>query len=450
MTSLHRRRFLQLGTAAMTVALAGCFGSDEEPSYAQWIPKTDEQIRTAYIDFTVTTESPNAEQVLPLILPSDEGGNPTELLTQVTGLDDVDDPLLTWPISVGGRILGTATIGIAASGLGYLVDPEQPQLGIDELLVANDVIVGVGEIDLARADEKLQSGSSGLIGDISFEKVGGIDEFTLYEPSSGDQGGITAVSETTVLVAETREEVRTVVETSRGNRARAVDETNPFQWLTETVGRGHIVAGWTGPIDLEEFFFGDPDERPASDLVRMEDDVLSSVKFSAEEEHITTDFALQRPDMDEQTQTRLESEFGTAAAEHSVTFEDGRMTTSGTYENDVLDVEFTQPKGTAETEAGDDSIETVDPPQKVADAVPDGAFEFTYEADMERVKVEVVEEFEADTITITTVESDFEFETSDPGKINYVYAYIDGDGDQVVVTITVDGESGVVARKEFP
>lgn len=434
----------------MTVALAGCFGSDEAPSYAHWIPKTGEQIRTAYIDFTVTRESANAEQVLPLILPSDEGENPTELLTQVTGLDDIDDPLLTWPISVGGRMLGTATLGIAASGLGYLIDPEQPQRRIDELLVANDVIVGVGEIDLARAEEKLQSGTSGPIGDITFEKVGDIDDFRLYEPSSGDQGGITAVSETTVLVAETREEVQTVVATSRDNHARAVDETNSFQWLTETVGKGHIVAGWTGPVDLGEFFFGDPEKRPASNLVRMEDDVLSAVEFSAEEEQITTDFALQRPGLDEQTRKRLKSDFGTAASERSISFEDGRVTAGGTYENDVLDIEFTQPNGTDETETGDDSIETVDPPQKVADAVPDGAFEFTYEADMERVKVEVVEEFEADKITITTVESGYEFETSDPGKINYVYAYVDGDGDQLVVTITVDGVSGVVVRKEFP
>ncbi|QSG11698.1 Glycosyl hydrolases family 32 (levanase/invertase) [Halapricum desulfuricans] len=449
MTNLHRRRFLELGAAATAVSLGGCLGSsDEMPAYAEWIPATDGGVHVGYLDFSIATEAEGGNELLPLILPTNATGSPREVLSEVSGLDSVDDPLLTWPLEVGGKLIGGAALGIAVSGLGHLVDPEQPDRGIEELFMADTVAVGRGTIDLDEAAETLRSGSDGPIGEIPFEESGSVGEFTLYEPTDDETlDGVTAISETAVLVADTREEIQRVVETTQGERDREIEETETFEWLLETAGDGHVAGGWMGPIDLEDVYFGDPAERPVDDLLRADDDVLASVTFDPNEGEVTADLAVQRP-LDDATASRLESQFGSESGDHSVSIEDEQVTASGTYSEDVLDFEFTQPdRGTT---AAPDASEPVDPPKAVAKAVPDDAFEFTYEADQDRVKIGITEDLDVEEVTFEAVKADYEASTTTPRADMYMYVYVDTEGDTVVVTVTVDGTSGVVARKEFP
>lgn len=448
MTTLHRRRFLELGAAATAVAFGGCLGSsDGVPSYAEWIPATDDGVHVGYLDFSIATEADGGDELLPLILPADATGSSREVLSEVSGLDSVDDPLLTWPLEVGGQLIGGAALGIAVSGLGYLVDPEQPDRGIEELFTADTVAVGRGEIDLDEAAETLQSGSDGPIGEIPFEESGSVGAFTLYEPTDDETlDGVTAISETAVLVVDTREEVRRVVETTQGDRDREIEETETFEWLLETAGDGHVAGGWMGPIDLADVYFGDPADRPVDDLLRSDDNVLASVTFDADDGEVTADLAAQRP-LDDATAGRFESRFGSESADHTVSIEDEQVTASGTYSEDVLDFEVTQPDRTT---AVPDASEPVDPPETVAAAVPDDAFEFTYEEGDDRVRIGIAKELQADKVTFSAVEADYESSTSTPRSGLYMYVYVDPDGDTVIVTATVDGTSGVVARKEFP
>ncbi|MFW5956261.1 MAG: hypothetical protein ACOCQY_02545 [Halorhabdus sp.] len=448
MTTLHRRRFLALGAAATAVALGGCLGSsDGVPSYAEWIPATDGGVHVGYLDFSIASEADGGEELLPLILPTDATGGPGEVLAGVSGLDSVDDPLLTWPLEVGGQLIGGAALGIAVSGLGYLVDPEQPGRGIEELFMADTVAVGRGTIDREEAAETLQSGSDGPIGEIQFEEAGSMGEFTLYEPTDDETlDGVTAVSEASVLVADTSQEIRRVVETTQGEHAREIEETETFEWLLETAGDGHVAGGWMGPIDLEDVYFGDPSERPVDDLLRSDDDVLASVSFDANDGAVTANLAVQRP-LDDATTSRFESRFGSESNDHSVSIEDEQVTASGTYSEDVLDVEFTQPDRTTTTVP--DASEPVDPPEAVAAAVPDGAFEFTHEADQDRVQVTITEDLDVDEVALEAVKSGYETSTTTPQADMYMYVYVDPDDDTVVVTVTVDGTSGVVARREF-
>jgi len=449
MTTLHRRRFLELGAAATAVSLGGCLGSgNDTPSYAEWIPATDDGVHVGYLDFSIATDAQSGDELLPLILPADATGSSREVLSEVSGLDSVDDPLLTWPLEVGGQLIGGAALGIAVSGLGHLVDPEQPDRGIDELFMADSVAVGRGEIDLDEAAESLRSGSDGPIGEIPFEESGSVGEFTLYEPTDDETlDGVTAISETAVLVADTREEIRRVVETTQGERDREIAETETFEWLLETAGDGHVAGGWLGPIDLADVYFGDPNERPVDELLRSDDDVLASVAFDADNGAVTADLAVQRS-LDDATAERFESRFGSESEDYTVSIEDERVTASGTYSEDVLDFEFTQPDRT--TTAVPDASEPVDPPEAVAKAVPDGAFEFTYEGEQDRVKIGITQDLDIEEVTFESVEADYEASTTTPQADMYLYVYVDSEGDTVVVTVTVDGTSGVVARKEFP
>ena len=449
MTPLHRRRFLELGAVATAVSLGGCLGSgNETPSYAEWIPATAGGVRVGYLDFSIAKEATDGEELLPLILPADATGGSREVLTGISGSDGVTDPLLSWPLEIGGRLVAGASIAIAVSGLNHLVDPKQPDYGIEELFMADTVAVGRGEIDLDEAAERLRSGSDGPTGGLRLEETGSIEAFTLYEPIDDETlDGVTAISETAVLVADTSEEIRRVVEATQGDSAREIEETDSFEWLLETAGDGHVAGGWLGPIDLGDAYFGDPADRPVDDLFGSDNDVLGSVAFDADSGEVTADIAARRP-IEDATVEQFKSRFGSESEDRSITIEDERVTASGTYSENVLDFEFTQPGRT--TTAVPDASEPVDPPEAVAKAVPEGAFEFTYEEGDDRVRIGIAKELQADKVTFSAVEADYESSTSTPRSGLYMYVYVDPDGDTIIVTATVDGTSGVVARKEFP
>ncbi len=388
-----------------------------------------------------------------MILPSRDDTDVTEFVPGFSGLDEIDDPLLTFPIEVGGQMIVAGNIGLAASGLGYLIDPAQPTRGVEELLVANGTVIGIGEIDLEKADEKLQAGTEGVLGEIRFEEAGEIDNFALYEPVSGDLDGVTAVSETAVLIGDTRNEIQTVIDTRGNNHRRAVDETDSFGWGVDTAGHGHLAMGWCGGADLSDIYMGDPSERPAADLVSTDDDVVSSVTFSADTENITARFAVQSPELGDSIENRLKSRFGSASQESSFTAENDRITATGTYPDDILDLEFTEPEetvdGTETTDSGE-GTGTGNPPAKVAEAVPDGAFEFSYTEKQQMVRVDFVKEFEADKVTVRSVEGEGETSISTTGSVTFLNVFVDSEGDEVIVTVTVDGVTGTVARREFP
>ena len=447
--TLHRRRFLELGAAATTVALGGCLGfGDGEPPYTEWIPGRDGGVRVGYLDFSIASEAENGDELLPLILPAEATGGTRQVLTDVSGFDDIDDPLLTWPFEVGGRLVAGAFLSVAVSGLGYLVDPERPDRGIEELFMADTVAVGRGEIDLGEATETLRSGSEGVIGGVPFEETGTIADFTLYEPSGdGELDGVTAINEQAVLVADTRDEIRRVVETTEGDRTRAIEDGTTFEWLVEAAGDGHIAGGWVGSVDLENVYFGDPAKRPVDDFLRPDDDVLGSVTFDADDSEVTADLAARRPLTDSAVE-QFESRFGSSSAERSISIDDEQVTASGTYSEDVLDFELTRPDQT--TTALPDASKPVDPPEAVAQAVPDNAFEFDYEAEQDRVRVGITADIDAEKVTFKAVKAGYEASTTTPRADMYMYVYVDPDGDTVTVTVTVDGTSGVVARREFP
>jgi hypothetical protein len=448
-TTLHRRRFLELGAAATAVAVGGCLGfTDETEPYTEWIPAPEGGVPVGYLDFSIATETKDGDTVLPLILPTDTSESSEQVLTEVSGFDTIDDPLLTWPIEVGGRLVAGASIAVSVSGLGYLVDPEQPEDGIEELFMADSVVVGRGEIDLDEATKTLRSGSEGMSGDIPLEKTGTIDDFGLYEPTSDETlNGITAISERAVILADTREEIRRVIKTAQGNRTGASEEGSTFEWLVETAGEGHIVGGWVGPADLEDVFFGDPSDRPVGELLQPDDDVLGSATFNADDGTVTADFTAQRP-LEDSTVEQFESQFGSESGDHSITIENDRVTASGVYSGDVLDFEITRPD--QKTTVPPDASDPIDPPATVAQAVPDDAFEFSYESEQDRVRIGIVKKIDAEKVTFEAINAESKASTTTPKAGLYLYVFVDPGGDTVVVTVTVDGTSGVVARQEFP
>lgn len=449
MSPIDRRQFLTLGSAATAVALGGCLGGDggeSEPTYATWAPAGDGSLWTAYLDVAVARESEEAEQLLPVILPSDDGGEDVEAVPSVSGQNSIDDPLLVWPLEVGGQLIGAGALGLAVAGLGAHLDPETSPRGFDELLFVSNVGIGTGDLDADRLDETLRDGDPEVPLDVVFEPTGEYGEFALYEPAGDDADGIIAVGESAVLIADTVAEIRAVVDVWRGDGDRAVDAVEPYEWLVEAVGSGHVTAGWVGPVDLEEFYFDDPGDRPVADRLARRDDVMASVTFSPDDGTVTADLALGVADGDGSARRRLASEFGSASEDVTVSGDGDRASVTATYAPDVLDVEF-RDRG-----QGDDGpdVPSGDPPPEVREAVPGDALEFSYEPDRTRVRVEIVEPIDAEHLRIVATEGSGEFSTSTPNGFQYMNVQVDPDGDEVVVVATVDGAEGTVARWEVP
>jgi hypothetical protein len=170
------------------------------------------------------------------------------------------------------------------------------------------------------------------------------------------------------------------------------------------------------------------------------------VDFAPDENEMVAELALRDDELDGSGSDRLESELGTSSDDTSVTAGEGRFSATGTYTGDVFDIDFSQP---SKTPVATEQVPSGDPPQAVADAVPEDAFEFTYENER-RVKVGITADLAVDEVTVRAVESDFESSTTTPQSGLYFYIYPDPEGDEIVVTATVDGETGVVARREHP
>jgi hypothetical protein len=450
--TLDRRRLLQLGTVTTTAALGGCFGfgATDYPTYTEWVPSQDTGLTLAYVDFRIAEESQKANQLLPLLLPSRDTISGSETVPELQGLNAIDDPFLVWPLDTWRRLLAGMGIGLGG-GLGYLVDPERPAETVDELFVVDDVAVATGEFDAERADETLRSGPDNSPGDIAHETVGEQGTFTLYESTREELDTVIAVSETAVVLGDTRDAVQTVIETWQGDHDRAVADAGPFGRLIDAAGDGDFVAGWTGPVNLDERTVGDPAARLSGDPLSEREHVISSISFTPNTDEITAKLAVEDAGLTETTRDRITSQLGTSAEEMSVNRRGDGLSATATYPADALDLTFSPPET---TDRNDETNESVPPegdtPPEVADAVPDGALNFSYNADRHRVAVTLETNLTIDKLTLRAVQRDYETWTTSPSTNSDLGIGVDPDGDVVIVTATVDGVSGEVARRTVP
>ncbi|WP_181686975.1 hypothetical protein [Halorhabdus salina] len=440
MDNLDRRRFLAVSLSTTIGSIAGCGVPDAKVSGPyDWAPKQDDGMVTAYIDYTLSEDTSRINPVLPLIVPSSEQNNSDDALAStLSNVDRIADPLLTFPLETGGLVLGTAVLSMATIGLGPLVDPARPTEGATELFFTNGVTVGVGDIDSSDVDETLRSGPERS----RFESVGEDGEYTLYRRQSDDNGFV-AVGESAVIVAESQTQVEAVLDTRHGSRENVVEADDTFSALIDETDTGHVLVGWNAPIEPAQFSIGDERIDSTAAFISANDDVVSSVTFEPDDGEIRTDLALSADDDVDESQ--LDEHLGSASADHSLSIDENRVTASGRYTESTVNLNFVADRTTTTrpTVARRDDL-----PQEVAEAIPDGAFEFKNAEEESTVRVRLVGEFDNAEITIQAVESGFSSTLSVPTSIRWIDVSVDPDGDVVVVSATVDGASGVVARHE--
>jgi len=437
MDTLDRRRFLTACVAATAASVAGCSRpkADAGDPYTEWMPASDGGAVSAYVDFTLSADESDINPILPLVVPgNDDSGD----LAPTVNLDGLRDPLLTFPLRTGGRLLGAGALSLAVVGLGDLVDPARPTTGVTEIVFVDGVTVGLGDFETADVDERLRTGPERT----RFEGVGERGEFTRYESVEGD--GVAAVSDTALIVSTDRERFRAVLATWQGTRENAAAADDTFATLLNETDTGHVAVGWEGPVDLDGYTFGDVERAPAGGLVSTADDVVGSVTFEPTAGEMTADLAFR--DVDGVDQTQLDARLGTRSTERTLSVDGDHVVVSGRYTAETVDIDFVA----EETPKSTTVPKTVDPPPKVAAAVPDNTFEFTYDERERAVRVGFTKTVSADKVTVTAVESGFTNSTTTPEGLAYLSVQVDPSGDVVLVSVTVDGVSGVVARYDVP
>lgn len=443
MPSVDRRQFLGLGATATAVAIAGCGSATARPAYADWVPHTGEGVLAAAIDFDVARESAAIDPLLPLFLPSADASAPGDLVPDLSALDRIDEPLLRLPLQTGGRVIGVAGLSLGIAGLGYLVDPATPDAGVTRLVRAHDATVGTGDIDVGRAAEALRAGRSDVLGGLTFEVSREADPYTVYEPTQ-DVEGVVALSESAVVMANTPDGVRRVIDTAEGAADAAVDSSDTFDWLIDAAGAGDMVVGWLGPIDLDGYYWGNVAADPATAVATQRRDVMASVSFDPAAGEVGAALAVQG--VADPSRDRLGADLGVTGTPGSLTVDGERLSASRTYAASELEVGFVEPATPTPTPAPGGAT----PPPAVAEAASADDFAFTYKPDEGVVRVEFVGDVEADRVTVAAVGTESEVSTDQPGVITYLSVYVAPEGDTVVVTATVDGVTGEVAREEVP
>ena len=361
--NLDRRRLLGLTgatAAASMAALAGCTSADEGDDDGNGADDSDENGDTDENGDNGEPESEDASEstTYPTYerwLASDAEDELLFSYVDWAGLEafeddedepmpdddhtDAEDPMLQLPML--GLFVGAMSAGFAIPGTGLdrIVDMEDDlaaadaETTLDELLVVNETVVFLGDIATDEVVDALtETSDDPYAAGTTFGHVEDVGDFELYESETDDDGfgdpsdQAVAVGPDAILLASDSEaadgidHVRSVLETEAGDRERATDERDEFDWTLETAGEGHVVLGiYGGEEDIDD--------------VEEANTIVSSLTFDADGS-AEGDFAATFETIDDETETEIESELGATADDLTLEVEDGRVTAQASWDAD--------------------------------------------------------------------------------------------------------------------
>lgn len=340
---MDRRTALQLGGAATVAAVAGCsdlLGGDDSSSgseqYSQYLGVRDNQVFFAYADFEALEELDTGGQ--------NSGG---EDGSGGSGSDfGFDEPMLA---PAGGLFLIAFSAGfqLASLGLGGLIQTDE-ESDLDsqgnQILLANETLVVIGDMDTDEINERLTSSSDENLFANEYEQTEEADGYTFYEPAetsaSGSEGSVVAVNGSELLSASSREAIDSVTSAKNGD-GRAADEFDEFQWLLDNGGDGVMALGGYGPEGFDGF--GDGSGSSGGDSTESELDIVENSggfvgSISLDSEEATSVLAASSDQISEDQQSQIESEFQSERTDVSIDFQgDGRLVAEATYGREVLE-----------------------------------------------------------------------------------------------------------------
>jgi hypothetical protein len=337
---VDRRQALRLGGATGVVMLAGCLGGDGDdgleagdvPEYTAFLP--DGQMTVFYGNIVAIEDAIGLEAT-----------------------DEEEQPDLDPVLEIAGTIASLATLGAAfplsTFGLAETVPGESDEEGqdftteIQETVTVGDVLVAIGVINIDEVEQTVQSGGDGFQSEA--EAAGVVGSYSLFE-TVGDSSGSSTIGDEEVdtiavgenkLVLSSREAVEGAIEAMQGDRERATDTSDPFQWLVSTATGADGAFGGYDPEGFEPDD-GDGNEsdflEEALDLVSDANGYLSSITFDDDTVEATMAAVFEESVSDDQRDA-VDRMAGEDANDQSLTVDDNRVLLSATYDLSVLETD---------------------------------------------------------------------------------------------------------------
>jgi hypothetical protein len=450
-TTQTRRRFL-VGIGAATAALAGCASSDDsdedEPAddsdaesfdpasdlaYGQWLTTAEDGMLFAYADLEAAPAN------------NESGGSLDESLT---------DPLATYPLVMSQTVVGLGQLQLSFAGLTTALTPErESESTVNEIVVVNQTTVAQGTFATGRLDELLTEQTDETWG-IAYEQSQTLNGHDLYEPaevpdSFDSEPPVIAVAEASVVVSADVAQLERMVTAGDDGQPRIYETNDSAAQLLEQAGSGDLVVGEIGTLpdaasDSETMLETEPQFEPQSG-----EDVVAAVDFGGDGETVEAQFALAADDIEESRQETVETTFGTAAVDDSVSIDvsGSQITASGTYSIESLGLtggDGSEQEGLSQAEA--------------AELVSPDALAFQYEPQPDQqfgeFWVEVTEETDAAALRIEAESGGYnEFRPQDRsvGARDSIAVQVDPDGDSVTVfAVNGEGAAGKLTALTVP
>ena len=431
-----------MGTAT-AAAVAGCLGREDtggdgttdasttvpfEPTtdlpYGEWLATADDAVLFAYADLDAV---------------------PDDLGTDMSLDESLDDPLVTYPLVLNQTVIGLGQLQLSFAGLTSAIAPEtDAESTVNEVTVLDEVTVAEGSFATDAVDELLVEPASETWG-IAYEQTDRVQGYDQYEPaeipdSYDGEPPVVAVSEETVVVGPDASRVQTLIAGRDDGEADFFEGNEAIAELFEVAGAGDLVVGEIGsrsdnPLGVRETFDGNFHFEP-----RAGEDSLASLAFEDSGDTISSQFALSAADLTEDRRETIESAFGTAAAEDSVSVsvDDNQITADATYTLQSLGL-------TNDGASGTEGLSQTD----AAELVSPDALAFQYEPPAERAVgelwVSVTEDTDAAALRVEAASGGYtEFRPQErPVEAgDSVSVRVDPDGDSVTISV-INGEGAV-------
>jgi hypothetical protein len=452
---LDRRRFAQLCATIPLVSVAGCIGADDGDR-TDWFATRDGGFLVAQLPFEVRAEA--AFDPISVLLPGDDDQNERLRQPQEIDIENLEDPLVSLPVTVGGSIVSSYTLSIAATGAWELLAPDstsQSTSTAESLLVVNYSIVAFGEFDLEEVDDALRESPAVTEFVREYERVGDLNGYRLYEVAEDEESGesnrngVVAVDSEALVVSPNRESLVRLTETVAGERSGARD-SEALARLTEPASDDDFFVGWSGAGFLRtrqfERILGDSAGETLSELpISLENGVMAALSVDPEDGTLEATTTVQGP---EEIRQFAAEQLGNQGTDRSVDVdtEAGSATTSATYDAEQLDIVV----------GGQERLDQ----EVIEERVPEGTLEFSYEepenGEFGRLRVETRSAIDAEELRLVATEAGGEAGLIPPEEgrpipgDSSVGTLVEPDGDEVIVELVVDGAVGEVTRRSVP
>jgi len=467
-TSQSRRRFL-IGMGALTAALAGCTGDDDENandsptdgSSADDDPTNGSSADDSPADGSPTdTFAPASDLPYGQWLTTAENGLffayanldnfPDGTVADSDGSSDpaVDDPLVLYPLMIGGAAVGVGQLALSFAGLGQAVSPTATSDStVNEVTVTNETIIAEGSFATDQLDERLIEPTDETFG-IAYEQTSTDRGFDRYEPvevpDSVNDPPAVAIADETVVVGPDTSRLDKMIAAGNGDRSRIFETDETATELLEQAGTGDLVVGQFGSATSEQLGDFQPNAEPQF-RPRSGENVVAAVDFDASGDTFESQFALAADGIGEDRQETIETSFGTAAVDgsRSVEVSDDRITATGTYDVEQLTA---------------DSAEQELSQAAAAELVSPDALAFQYEPPRDQqfgeLWVTVTADTDAAAIRIETASgnsTELRPQERSVGADDSVSVPVDPDGDSVTVfAVNDESAAGELTTQSVP